>query len=68
LGFWKTIPIARRTATTSARGPSTSSPSSRILPSVRASGISSCMRLMDRTTVDFPEPDGPIIAVTWLGA
>ena len=67
-GFWNTIPIARRTATTSTSVPRTSSPSSRILPSARAPGISSCMRLMHRTTVDLPEPDGPIIAVTWLGA
>ena len=26
------------------------------------------MRLMQRTTVDLPEPDGPISAVAWLGA
>ena len=26
------------------------------------------MRLMQRTTVDFPEPDGPIIAVTLLAS
>jgi hypothetical protein len=66
-GFWNTIPIARRTATTSSE-PRTSSPSSMILPSARAPGISSCMRLIHRTTVDLPEPDGPIIAVTWLAA
>ncbi len=38
------------------------------VPSARAPGISSCMRLMQRTSVDLPQPDGPIIAVTWLGA
>ena len=37
-------------------------------PSARAPGISSCMRLMQRTTVDLPEPEGPISAVTRLGA
>ena len=37
-------------------------------PSARAPGISSCMRLMQRTSVDLPQPDGPIIAVTWLAA
>ena len=37
-------------------------------PSARAPGISSCMRLMQRTSVDLPQPDGPIIAVTSLGA
>ena len=38
------------------------------LPSARAPGISSCMRLMQRTSVDLPQPDGPMIAVTSLGA
>ena len=66
-GFWKTIPIARRTATTSMPGPYTSSPWRRTLPSARAPGISSCMRLMQRTIVDLPQPDGPMIAVTSLG-
>ena len=37
------------------------------LPSARAPGISSCMRLMQRTSVDLPQPDGPIIAVTLVG-
>ena len=32
-----------------------------------APGISSCIRLMQRTSVDLPHPDGPMIAVTWLG-
>jgi hypothetical protein len=26
------------------------------------------MRLMQRTRVDFPQPEGPMIAVTWLAA
>ena len=37
-------------------------------PSARAPGISSCMRLMQRTTVDLPQPDGPISAVARLAA
>ena len=37
------------------------------LPSERAPGISSCIRLMQRTIVDLPQPDGPMIAVTSLG-
>ena len=37
-------------------------------PSARAPGISSCMRLMQRTIVDLPQPEGPMIAVTSLGA
>ena len=66
LGFWNTIPIARRTAVTSTLGSYTSRSSSLTLPSARAPGISSCMRLMQRTTVDLPEPEGPISAVTSL--
>ena len=40
--------------------------SSSTSPSARAPGISSCMRLMQRTSVDLPQPDGPMIAVTLL--
>ena len=43
-------------------------PSSVTSPSARAPGISSCIRLMQRTSVDFPQPDGPIIAVTLFAA
>ena len=39
-------------------------PSSRTSPSARAPTISSCMRLMQRTIVDLPQPEGPMIAVT----
>jgi hypothetical protein len=45
-----------------------STSSSVIVPVARAPGTSSCMRLMQRTIVDLPQPDGPMIAVTWLGA
>src|SRR5512133_1827482 len=31
-----------------------------------ALGTRSFMRLKQRSTVDFPQPDGPIMAVTWL--
>ncbi len=37
-------------------------------PSDRAPGISSCMRLTHRTMVDFPHPEGPMIAVTRPGS
>jgi len=67
LGFWNTIPISRRTAVTSIPGAYTSRSSSSTPPSARAPGISSCMRLMHRTTVDLPEPEGPMIAVTSFG-
>src|SRR5579872_7125028 len=33
----------------------------------RAPGMTSCMRLMHRMNVDFPQPDGPIRAVTLFG-
>ena len=39
-----------------------------IFPVARAPGISSCMRLMQRTSVDLPQPDGPIMAVTRLAS
>ena len=44
------------------------SPSSRISPARRAPGISSFMRLIERRKVDFPQPDGPMSAVTARGA
>src|SRR5215213_7874861 len=35
-------------------------------PSTRAIGIVSCIRLRHRSRVDFPQPEGPMIAVTSL--
>src|SRR6266700_8212661 len=43
-------------------------PSRTTEPSTRVLGISSCSRLSVRTSVDFPQPDGPISAVTWFGS
>src|SRR5882757_9096438 len=37
-------------------------------PSARAPGSSSWRRLRQRTSVDLPDPEGPISAVTWLGS
>src|SRR5258706_15800043 len=37
------------------------------LPSTRARGTVSCMRLRQRSRVDLPQPDGPMIAVTSFG-
>ena len=34
------------------------------MPSTRALGTVSCMRFRQRRIVDFPQPDGPMIAVT----
>ena len=45
-----------------------SSPSSSTLPSTRAPGITSCIRLRVRSTVDLPQPDGPMNAVTLRGS
>jgi hypothetical protein len=37
---------------------------SRICPSTRTVSIRSFSRLTDRSSVDFPQPDGPMSAVT----
>src|SRR4051812_23706359 len=42
--------------------------SSSTVPDTRAPGMTSCMRLRVRRKVDFPQPDGPIMAVTCLGS
>src|SRR4030095_5858492 len=39
-------------------------PSSVTDPATRAVGTVSCIRLRQRSNVDFPQPDGPMIAVT----
>src|ERR1700716_3605984 len=33
-------------------------------PATRAPGVVSCIRFRQRRSVDFPQPDGPMIAVT----
>ena len=43
-------------------------PSSMTRPVARAPGIVSCMRLRHRKNVDFPHPEGPITAVTFLSS
>ena len=67
LGFWKTIPIGGGShgvdvaevvdvvAVEQRRGPRRARP-----------GITSCMRLRQRTIVDLPQPEGPMMAVTRL--
>ena len=44
------------------------SPSSSTSPCTDAPGITSCIRLSVRSTVDLPQPDGPMNAVTLRGA
>src|SRR5678810_636523 len=39
-------------------------PSRSTRPSARAPSTTSCIRLRQRTNVDFPQPEGPITAVT----
>src|SRR5215213_7963762 len=41
-----------------------SGPLSITRPATRASGTVSCIRLRQRSRVDLPHPDGPMIAVT----
>src|SRR2546430_2810267 len=45
-----------------------SCPSNSTFPLTLAPVTSSCMRLRHRTRVDFPQPDGPIMAVTDLAS
>ncbi len=43
-------------------------PSSVTVPSARAPGVSSCIRLSERRNVVLPQPEEPISAVTWFGS
>src|SRR5687767_10601725 len=40
-------------------------PANQTSPRTRAPGMVSCMRLRQRRRVDLPQPEGPMIAVTW---
>ena len=68
LGRWKTMPTCRRTATGSMSAPYMSTPSIATEPCTYAPGITSCIRLSVRRKVDFPQPDGPMNAVTERGS
>ena len=54
------MPTLRRSASLSSLGSLTSWPSTRIEP--RSIGTSA---LMQRSSVDLPEPDGPMMQITW---
>ena len=56
---WNTMPTLRRSASLSSFGSLTSWPSTRIEP--RSIGTSA---LMQRRSVDLPEPDGPMTQIT----
>ena len=60
LNCWKTIPIRLRIWSRLTSGSVISTPSMKILPEVGSSS-----RLMQRSSVDLPEPDGPITQTTW---
>ncbi len=60
------MPTWRRSDTTSTPGPYASCPSMSTLPSTRAPGMMSFMRLSVRRNVLLPQPDGPMKAVTRL--
>ena len=62
-GFWKTMPMRRRSETASTFGPAIDSPSNRTSPSMRASAIRSFIRLKQRRRVLLPQPEGPMRAV-----
>src|SRR5512135_210597 len=62
-GFWKTMPMRRRSATGSVSGKVMSWPSNRSSPSIRQPEIRSFMRLKQRSSVLLPQPEGPIRAV-----
>src|SRR5690606_1721790 len=63
-GFWKTMPMRRRTSTGSTPGPYRFCPWKIASPSIRAPGTRSFMRLKQRSSVLLPQPDGPMNATT----
>jgi hypothetical protein len=62
LGRWNSIPTVRRRSTGSTSGSYTFLPSSSTCPLTRPPGTSSWSRLIVRSTVDFPHPEGPMSA------
>src|SRR6266480_2195190 len=58
------MPTRRRTIAGSTVLEYRSSPWRRTVPSTRVFGTNSCIRLRQRIKVDFPQPLGPMIAVT----
>ncbi len=69
LGRWNTMPMVRRTSTGStAVGVDVLAVEQHLALRPCAPAITSCIRLMVRSTVDLPQPDGPMNAVTARGA
>ncbi|MNK45083.1 hypothetical protein D3C87_638340 [compost metagenome] len=66
VGFWNTMPTLARISDMSVLAVNRFSPSRMISPSARWPGYSSNMRLNVRSSVDLPQPDGPMKAVTFF--
>ena len=64
-GRWNTMPMRLRSSTTSRRGWYMSTPSIARSPEVVQPSTRSFMRFMQRRNVLFPQPLGPIMAVTF---
>ncbi len=60
------MPIFARISATLVCVSSRFSPSRTICPSARCSGYSSYIRFSVRSSVDLPQPDGPMNAVTFF--
>ena len=58
------MPMCRRTPIALTPARRCRVPSKRTSPSTRAPGTVSCIRFRQRSSVDLPHPDGPMIAVT----
>src|SRR6185295_10166545 len=63
LKLWKTMPTSRRRRFTSTPGPEIRSSASLISPPWMVSSP-----LMQRSSVDFPQPDGPMRHTTWCSS
>ncbi len=64
VGRWNTMPMWRRTAIALVPRRRCRVRRGALRRSTRAPGTVSCMRLRQRRSVDLPQPDGPMIAVT----
>src|SRR5258708_3387773 len=67
VGFWNIIPTRERSKQTSCSGERIFSPSSNTSPSIFLLGYSLCILLHTCISVDLPQPDGPMKAVTLFG-
>ena len=66
VGFWNTMPTRLRSMFRSTAGSMMLLPSISTSPSARWPGYRSYIRFSTRSSVDLPQPEGPIIPVTFL--